>query len=91
MRKFICLLIVIVLGGTSWVYAQEVTLKLVHTTDVHGNMFPYDFINQKEWGGSMARVSSFVKEQRKMYGERLLLMDKATFFKVSPRPIIIIL
>lgn len=84
MRKFIGLLIVIVLGGTSWVYAQEVTLKLVHTTDVHGNMFPYDFINQKEWGGSMARVSSFVKEQRKMYGERLLLMDNGDILQGQP-------
>ena len=84
MRKLIYLFITMIFGTSIWTCAQEVTLKLVHTSDVHGNMFPYDFINQKEWGGSMARVSSYVKEQRKMYGERLLLMDNGDILQGQP-------
>ena len=29
---------------------REVKLKIVQTSDVHGNYFPYNFITQKEWG-----------------------------------------
>lgn len=32
---------------------REVKLKIVQTSDVHGNYFPYNFITQKEWGGSL--------------------------------------
>ena len=38
--------------------------KIIATSDVHGCFFPYDMIEQKEMLGSLARVSSFVKEQR---------------------------
>ena len=43
------------------------------TSDVHGNFFPYNFIERKEWSGSLARVHSFVKEQREKYGDNCLL------------------
>jgi 2',3'-cyclic-nucleotide 2'-phosphodiesterase/3'-nucleotidase len=41
-----------------------VNFKIIATSDVHGCFFPYDMIEQKEMLGSLARVSSFVKEQR---------------------------
>ena len=44
---------------------KEVKLKLVETSDIHGNFFPYNFIEQREWGGSLARVYSFVQEERR--------------------------
>ena len=36
-------------------------VKIVFTTDVHGAIFPYDFIEQKARPGSLAQVSSSVK------------------------------
>ena len=50
-------------------------IKILHTTDVHGCFFPFDFIERKPCSGSMARVSSYVKRLRKKYGRRLLLVD----------------
>ena len=41
-----------------------VNFKIIATSDVHGCFFPYGMIEQKEMLGSLARVSSFVKEQR---------------------------
>lgn len=84
MKKLVILFVTMIMSTFSCVCAQEVTLKLIHTSDVHGNMFPFDFINQKEWGGSLARVSSYVKEQRKIYGERLLLMDNGDILQGQP-------
>ena len=63
---------------------KEVTLKFVETTDVHGCYFPYDFIRQKPTGGSLARVSSYVKELRKTWGDRLLLVDNGDILQGQP-------
>ncbi len=62
----------------------EVTLKLVETSDVHGCYFPYDFIKRKPMSGSLARVSSFVKEQREQYGDRFILMDNGDILQGQP-------
>ena len=44
---------------------KTVTLKLVETSDVHGAFFPYNFTERKPMQGTMARVSTYLKEQRK--------------------------
>lgn len=63
---------------------DEITLKLVETSDVHGCYFPYDFIKRKPMSGSLARVSSFVNEQRKEYADRLILMDNGDILQGQP-------
>ena len=30
---------------------KEVRLKLIETSDIHGNFYPYNFIRRQEWGG----------------------------------------
>ncbi len=49
------------------------TIHIVHTTDVHGNLFPYDFINDQPGTGGYARVSSYIKQLKKGSDEVLLL------------------
>ena len=48
------------LSGTLSAQHEEVKLKIVQTSDIHGNYYPYDFILQKEAVGSLSRVHSFV-------------------------------
>ena len=57
--------------------SKTVTLQLVETSDVHGAFFPYDFTERKPMRGTMARVSTYVKKQRKIFGKNLILMDNA--------------
>ncbi len=52
--------------------------------DIHGNFFPYNFIEQREWGGSLARVYSFVQEERRAYGDNLLLLDNGDILQGQP-------
>ena len=52
----IALLLLVALGLSAT--TKEVKLKLLETSDIHGNFFPYNFIEQREWGGSLARVMS---------------------------------
>ena len=62
---------------------ETITLKFVETSDVHGCYFPYDFIQNKQMRGSLARVSSYVKEEREVYGDNLILMDNGDICRDS--------
>ena len=63
---------------------KTVTLKLVETSDVHGVFFPYNFTERKPMQGTMARVSTYLKEQRKLYGKNLILMDNGDILQGQP-------
>lgn len=86
MKLLICLMTLLGLGSLSAVHASqdgEVTLKLIETSDVHGCYFPYDFIRNKPMKGSLARVSSYVMEQREKY-ENVILMDNGDILQGQP-------
>lgn len=84
----IALLLLVALGLSAT--TKEVKLKLVETSDIHGNFFPYNFIEQREWGGSLARVYSFVQEERRAYGDNLCYWIMAISCKDNLRRIITI-
>lgn len=63
---------------------REVKLKIVQTSDVHGNYYPYNFITQKEWAGSLARVHTFVQKKREIYKENLILLDNGDILQGQP-------
>ena len=65
--------------------ARQVKFKIVETSDVHGNFFPYDFINKKEGNGSLARVYTLIQEEKqKPGGENLLLFDNGDILQGQP-------
>ena len=67
-------------------FAQDkvVKLKLIETSDVHGNFYPYDFIQRKPAAGSLARVQTFVKQEREKYGDNLILLDNGDILQGQP-------
>ena len=71
-------------GLTAMGQTNTVTLKIVETSDVHGSFFPYDFINRKPVAGSMARVSSYVRQLRSEYGDRVILIDNGDILQGQP-------
>ena len=85
MKKYSILLISALLLTLS-LTAQEriVKLKIVQTSDIHGNYYPYDFIHQRQANGSLARICSYVKKERKIYGERLILLDNGDILQGQP-------
>lgn len=83
-RIIIVILALMCLQGTIMAKTKTVKLRIIETSDVHGCFFPYDFINRRPMKGSMARVSSYVKELRKTYGENLLLFDNGDILQGQP-------
>lgn len=63
---------------------QIVSLKIVHTSDVHGSFFMRDYVNNHAVMGSLSRVYAYVQSLRKAYGDRLLLMDGGDILQGSP-------
>ena len=59
-------------------------LKIVQTSDVHGNYYPYNFITQKDWAGSLARVHAFVQKERETYKDNLILLDNGDILQGQP-------
>lgn len=59
-------------------------IKILQTSDVHGNFFPYDFINRCPESGSLARIHTYVENQRKIYGDNLILIDNGDILQGQP-------
>ena len=64
--------------------AQSIKIKVIQTSDVHGSFFPYDFINRKSKSGSLARVSTYVKKARAIYGPNVILLDNGDILQGQP-------
>lgn len=85
MRRFFSLwLLAFLLAGGLSASEKVVKLKIVETTDVHGNYYPYDFIGQRDAAGSLARVYDFVQKERQTYGDNLILLDNGDFLQGQP-------
>lgn len=46
--------------------------------------FPYDFIERKPEAGSLARISTYVKDLRETYGDNLILLDNGDILQGQP-------
>lgn len=89
MKYIVCICALLLWAGVQLSAAgkqkeKEVVIKIIETSDVHGNFFPYNFIERKGWSGSLARVHSFLKEQRGLYGDNCLLMDNGDILQGQP-------
>ena len=85
MKKTITILALMCISLTAMAkQAKTVTLRLIETSDVHGAFFPYNFTERRPMEGTMARVSTYLKRQRKTYGDRLILLDNGDILQGQP-------
>ena len=62
----------------------KIQLRILETTDIHGNLLPYDYYCDKDdqpWG--LARIATLVKEARNEVGN-CLLFDNGDFLQGTP-------
>jgi 2',3'-cyclic-nucleotide 2'-phosphodiesterase/3'-nucleotidase len=65
-------------------YPQTVKLKIIETTDEHGYAFPFDFSDQKEANHSLAQVNTFVKEERSVKDQNVILLSGGDLLQGTP-------
>jgi len=64
--------------------AQTVTFKLIETSDIHGQIFPYDFINDQPAQNSLAQIYSYVKQEREKEQQHVILLDNGDILQGQP-------
>lgn len=64
--------------------AQNVTVKIIETSDVHGAIFPYSLKDNKEINSSLARVSTYVNQQRADTNQIVFLLDNGDIIQGNP-------
>lgn len=85
MKRLSCFLLsVISLIGLLPAQEREVKLKIVQTSDLHGNYYPFDFIHQRDAAGSLARVHALVQANREIYKDNLILLDNGDILQGQP-------
>ncbi|RRD79326.1 bifunctional metallophosphatase/5'-nucleotidase [Alloprevotella sp. OH1205_COT-284] len=65
--------------------ARELRFSVLATSDVHGNFFPYDFIEQKPAEGGLSRVATYVKMLREKQGRfNVVMLDNGDLLQGQP-------
>ena len=82
--RFVSLLFFITLSLTTLGGSQTVTLKIIETTDEHGAIFPYDFINDRGTTGSLAQVQTYVQQERQNPDQQVLLLSGGDILQGQP-------
>jgi len=63
--------------------SQTIELKIVETSDVHGAIFPYNFTTTKPADGSLARVQTYLNEERSK-DQEVILLDNGDILQGTP-------
>ncbi len=62
---------------------KDVHIKLIETSDMHGSLFPYDFINDRPTKTSLAQIYSYV-EQERAKDQEVVLLDNGDVLQGQP-------
>ncbi len=63
---------------------DKVTIKFIVTSDIHGAIFPYDFIEDQVTANSLAQIYTYVKEQRQNKNQEVILLDNGDMLQGQP-------
>jgi len=63
---------------------DNITIKIIETTDIHGAIFPHDLINDEALDFSLAHIAGFVKKQRSTPGQEVILLDNGDILQGDP-------
>lgn len=64
-------------------HAEEFTLRIAATTDLHGNLLPYDYYTARPAERGLAKIATLIKKAR-AENPRLLLVDAGDTIQGSP-------
>lgn len=61
---------------------ENISVYIVETSDIHGAIFNYDFINDKESNTSLSKISSYIKELKQ--NNHVVLLDNGDILQGQP-------
>jgi len=84
-KSFILILSIIITASSCTKKRElEVNIKIIETTDIHGSIFPFDFIKNNVINNSQSQVYSYVKEERNNKQQEVVLLDNGDILQGQP-------
>jgi len=62
---------------------EETLIKIIETSDIHGSVFSYDFIENREKETSLSNIYQYVTEEREK-NENVILLDNGDILQGQP-------
>ena len=84
MNKFLSLAYLVSTLITASCDKQKTVVRIAVTTDVHGMIYPTDFIGRKPSDHSLAHIYSYSSEQRQLVDTAFILLDNGDFLQGQP-------
>jgi len=78
-----CLFLIILLPFTAC-KPDQITVRIAVTTDVHGMIYPHDFISRTSSDHSLAHIYNYIDEQREKQDTFFFLLDNGDFLQGQP-------
>lgn len=63
---------------------EKLKIKVIETSDVHGAIFPYDFVEAKPMDHSLAQVYTYAQQERAKKDQVVLLLDNGDILQGDP-------
>ncbi len=84
MMRFLFQFILIIAFSTNLFGQREVNLRIIQTSDVHGSLFPFDFINNRAVDYGMAHVVTYANKIRQIENQEVILIDNGDILQGQP-------
>ena len=75
MKRYLFVLLALCFCLSAIAQNDIVHLKILQTSDIHGAIFDYDFVNDRPTKTSLMNANTYIKAEREKFGEHLLLLD----------------
>lgn len=76
--------ILLVVFSISISIAQSINLKIIESTDEHGQIYPYDFVNDEPRTNSLAQIYTYVRDERGKDDQTVLLLSGGDLLQGTP-------
>jgi len=63
---------------------QQLQIKIIETSDVHGAIMPYDLVEDKSTKSSLAQVHAYVEQERAKKNQVVILLDNGDILQGDP-------
>jgi len=63
---------------------EELKIRIIETSDLHGSFFPYDFIENELSQHSLAQIYTYIENERKNQNQVVILLDNGDILQGDP-------
>ena len=81
---FIFSVVAVILSSCNKDTEKQLRLNIIVTTDIHGSLYSYDFIEEEDISGSLSSLTGFIAEIEEQNGNDIILLDNGDILQGDP-------